>query len=252
MLHKGLLIALLGCSLLLSGCAQSVNNAPAGPEEVKAGQPTLDTSKCDEGKEWWRSSATPKRGGMGVLAAAPAAIDHLDVTSGGGAGARVYQELLVTRGCYTGDLTLVPYLAKSWQVSADGLTWTMQLRDDVKWQNIAPVNGRKFDSGDVKFTYDNELKGGVNRTYWEGVQIDTPTPTSVVMRLKESDADFGLKIAKQLVLPHEVKEQNGDFKSLAIGTGPYIHKEYKSGIERTLVRNPDYWEMGTDGKALPY
>ena len=40
-------------------------------------------------------------------------------------------------------------LAESWEVSPDGLTITMKLRQGVKWHNKAPVNGRAVDADDV-------------------------------------------------------------------------------------------------------
>lgn len=47
----------------------------------------------------------------------------------------------------TGDFTGL--LAKSWEQSADGLTWTFHLRDNVTWHD-----GEHFSTNDVKFTYD--------------------------------------------------------------------------------------------------
>ena len=43
----------------------------------------------------------------------------------------------------------LPNLAESWEVSPDKLTITFKLRQGVKWQNIAPVNGRAFTAEDV-------------------------------------------------------------------------------------------------------
>ncbi len=44
-------------------------------------------------------------------------------------------------------------LATDWEVSEDGLTYTFQLRDDVVWQDTAPVNGRPFTADDVVATF---------------------------------------------------------------------------------------------------
>ena len=37
---------------------------------------------------------------------------------------------------------LEPDLAESWEVAKDGKSYTFKLRKDVRWHNIAPVNGR--------------------------------------------------------------------------------------------------------------
>src|SRR5262249_23263411 len=51
------------------------------------------------------------------------------------------------------DMTLVPELAESWQVSPDGLTWTFKLRQGVKFHD-----GQEFTSADVKYSFDRLLE----------------------------------------------------------------------------------------------
>ena len=46
----------------------------------------------------------------------------------------------------------VPGLAKSWTISPDGLTWTFQLREDVKFHDGTP-----FDAAAMKATFDRAL-----------------------------------------------------------------------------------------------
>ena len=43
-----------------------------------------------------------------------------------------------------------PHLAKSWEVSDDGLIWTFHLREDVKWND-----GKPFSADDVVFTFND-------------------------------------------------------------------------------------------------
>jgi len=54
------------------------------------------------------------------------------------------------------------------------------------------------------------------------------------------------------MLPREVQEKYGDFKTVAIGTGGFMVKDFKQNQEVLLERNPDYRVKGDDGKALPY
>jgi len=51
------------------------------------------------------------------------------------------------------DMTLVPELAESWQISPDSLTWTFKLRQGVKFHD-----GQEFTSADVKFSFDRLLE----------------------------------------------------------------------------------------------
>ena len=100
--------------------------------EIKGYEPE-DPTRCDLGKEQWRTAGTPKRGG--TLVKANAGFTHMDPSapgrSGGLEASQVYNSLLQYRACYYSDTAAGPRLAKSWEVSADGLTWTLKLRDDV-------------------------------------------------------------------------------------------------------------------------
>ncbi len=245
--------------LFVVGCAQAAppqGEAPAAEVKAVPDPYRPDPSRCEPDKEWWRVPGPPIRGGVAQMVQTD--IGHADLTRpdrGNRPGWRVYQELLVTRGCYSGDVTVVPYLAKAWEVSPDGLTWTLKLRDNVRWHNKPPVNGRPFTSADVGWSIDNHLAGSIVRSNWSRVESHRePDPHTVVLRLNEPDADFALQMAYRdnVMLAREVKEQYGDFKSVAIGTGPYLVREIKPELEITVDRNPDYWEMGVDGKPLPY
>jgi peptide/nickel transport system substrate-binding protein len=149
---------------------------------------------------------------------------------------------------------MVPVLAQSYEVSPDGLTYTIKLRQNIKWHNKPPVNGRPFTSADVAWNIENHKAGSPVRSFWEGVTHTEPDPHTVVLTLRTPDADFLQKLGhyQNLMLAREVKEQDGDFGKNAVGTGPFILQEWKQGQEALAVRNPDYYEMGVDGQPLPY
>ena len=62
---------------------------------------------------------------------------------------KIYQGLLT----YCPDLKPRPELAKSWQISPDGLTYTFELQQGVKWHD-----GKPFTSADVVFSIDKMLR----------------------------------------------------------------------------------------------
>lgn len=229
-------------------------DAAVNPEEVKSAGKAAG-AQCDDGKEPWRAQTPPKRGGTFVLAAND--IPDLDAT---GSQQQTRNGLLVGRGCYPSDGAVVPALAKSWQVSTDGLVWTLKLRDDVKWHNKPPVNGRRFTSADVAWNIEYHKKGGIAaaqnlRSYWEPVTHEEPDPYTVVLRLKDADADFGGKLGSgvNIMVPREILEQpGGDLKTTNIGTGAYMVKSFQPQNVLVLEANPDYYEKGIDGKPLPY
>src|SRR5690625_4290996 len=69
----------------------------------------------------------------------------------------------------------LPHLAKSWDVSEDGLEWTFHLNDNIYWHD-----GVQFTSDDVKFTFDMVLDpevGAPARANFLLVEsVDTPDP----------------------------------------------------------------------------
>ncbi len=222
-------------------------------EAAKAEQVMKDTAgssdvSCDEGKEGWRSPGPPIRGGTMVWATSP--IAHLET----GGAFQVYNGLLQERKCFVTDRAVVPSLAKSWEVSSDGLTWTLKLNDNVKWHNMAPVNGRAFTSADVAWMIDYQKEKGRVRVWWEHVNHSTPDPHTVVLKLTRPDPDFVYKLGAgaNLMQAREVFETDGDFRKNAVGTGAFMVRDWKTGQGANGVKNPDYWEMGADGKPLPY
>ena len=143
-------------------------------------------------------------------------------------------------------------LAKSWQVSEDGLTITFQLRDNVVFSD-----GEPFDSSDVVFTFNfimnEKIKAPSTRAYYK--QIDSVVAKGkyeVVFKYKEPYFKAlafagGMDIlSESFYSPYlENPEKFNKSKGLLIGTGPYRLVDPKNwtadqdGIE--LIRNNRYW-----------
>ena len=255
---RALLVA-AGVLLMMSvGCAQPAR-PPAGAEQpqVKVAEPPPPASKCEPGKEEWRSAAQPIRGGR--LVKQSNEFDNMEPTSGvrgGGtsAAAQVYNGMFEQRGCYYSDTAVSPMLVKSWQVSPDGLTWTFKLRDNVKWHNKPPLNGRAFTAADVAWLIDFQKAGGLMKSLWSDVEYQVQDATTIALKITKPDSDFLARLGhrENVILPREIKEQYGDFKTVAVGTGSFMIKEIRMNQEVLSERNPAYWEMGKDGKPLPY
>jgi peptide/nickel transport system substrate-binding protein len=54
------------------------------------------------------------------------------------------------------------------------------------------------------------------------------------------------------MMPREIKEQYGDFKTVAVGTGPYQLKEFTPRQRMVMERTPNWRDKGRDGQSLPY
>ncbi|MDJ1159194.1 ABC transporter substrate-binding protein [Chelatococcus sp. SYSU_G07232] len=160
-------------------------------------------------------------------------------------GGQIYQSLL----SYTKDLKPQPSLARSWEVSEDGLTYSFTLQDNVKWHD-----GKPFSAEDVVFTADKFLREAHPR--WRYIantyvsEIAAPAPNQVVFKLKKPFSAFlwAFEISSFPVVPKHIYD-GADYRTnpanqTPIGTGPFKFKEWKRGSYVHLVRNEDYWKPG--------
>jgi peptide/nickel transport system substrate-binding protein len=206
--------------------------------------------------DWIEKSAKPpKKGGALTRASAwdPPVIDPRHTQSVGTyqfAGL-VYNRLLrhpfSDEATGPGDLALKGDLAESWQGSPDARIWTFKIRKGVKWQNVAPMNGRELTAADVKACYEAYAKEGVQAfTFQEIEGMETPDKQTLRIHLKSPNTLFPHNLAEPVavVFPREVLEEDGDLKKRMIGTGPFIMKEHTRKVRVVLQKNPDYWDSG--------
>jgi ABC-type transport system substrate-binding protein len=145
------------------------------------------------------------------------------------------------------DLSLKGDLAESWTSSPDNRVWTFKLRQGVKWQNVAPLNGRELVAADVKYCYEQYAKEGVQSfTFQEVEGMETPDKHTLRLHLKTPNSLFAQNLAEPVtvIFSREVMEADGDLKKRLIGTGPYILKEHTRKVRVVLSRNPDYYDKG--------
>jgi len=149
-----------------------------------------------------------------------------------------------------GTLEPEPALAKSWDISDDGLTYTFHLRDGVKFHDGTP-----FNADAVKFTFDRMLDKD-NPYYDTGPfplafffsAIDSVTAvdgSTVTFKLKEPYAPFLSNLAYPtglIVSPAAVKQYGKDFGRHPSGTGPFKFEEWDSNTKVVVSRNDDYWD----------
>jgi peptide/nickel transport system substrate-binding protein len=152
-------------------------------------------------------------------------------------------------------LTIVPDLAEKWeQTAADATEFTFTFRKNVKWQNIAPTNGRAFTAEDVKQNFERYQQSGVQKDFFSMVdKFEVPDANTLKVKLKEPYVDFPSTIATySFIVPRELWMDSDKIRTDVAGTGPFIRESWTPKQGSKFKRNPDYWEMGADGKALPY
>ncbi len=203
----------------------------------------------------------PKRGGRFRIGAGSAPPDY-DIVLGSSSStqqvsATVNDALLQFRGAAFGsdNLFLDPQLASSWSVSTDATTFTFNLRKDVKFQNVPPVNGRRFTSADVKWSFELYAKIGWQQSIFQAItQIQTPDDYTIVLKLARPDPGFLVTMSEQTrsILAKEVYDQDGNFKTRAVGLGPFILKEDVRDVRISMDANPDYYENDPLGRKMPF
>lgn len=160
------------------------------------------------------------------------------------------------------SLNIKPDIAKKWEISPDGKTYTFTLRNDVYFhKNIVFGKDSTRTVTAADFTYSlNRLRdeniaapGG-----WILQNVDTfkAVNDSVfeIKLTKTFPAFLGLLTMKYAsVVPREAfEDKNQDFRSNPIGTGPFQFKIWEENVKLVLRKNPLYFEKDEKGVQLPY
>lgn len=178
--------------------------------------------------------------------------------------ARLTQATLVRLDRATGQLQ--PRLARSWTASPDGLTWTLVLRDDVRFSD-----GQRFTSADVLFSFQALYDPAVKSELASSLLIDgqplqvraLDAFTVVVVFPKPYAPGISLLDALPMLPAHALQRAlaAGTFRdawgvttptSDIVGLGPFVLKTYVPGDRLVFARNPMFWRTDAEGRPLPY
>jgi peptide/nickel transport system substrate-binding protein len=139
---------------------------------------------------------------------------------------------------------IVPMLAKSYEVSDDGLVYTFHLRKGIKFHD-----GTEFNAEAVKYNLDRYQKeDSVRSTEVEPIKsVEAVDEYTVRVTLSEPFAPFLAVLtdrAGMIASPKAIKENNGRISKDPVGTGPFKFVERVRGDHITVKKNPDYWREG--------
>lgn len=141
------------------------------------------------------------------------------------------------------DQSFKPFLATKWEPSADGKTWTFNLKQGVKFHDGTP-----FDANAVKYNFDRVIdpkRGGGSSVGllgpYEGADIvDAHT---IRVRFKSAFAPLLDGLSQSflgMVSPTAADKLGDNFGAQPVGTGPFVFKEWVRQDHITLTRNADY------------
>lgn len=156
--------------------------------------------------------------------------------------------------------------------SMEGNVVTVNLRQDVYFQDKEPANGRQMVATDVKLSYDRLL--GLDSFAEQG---GSPMWIDVLGRVIESIEvvdDFTVKfhlfgdndlylynlvsasaMGHLFIMPQEwIELEDTTDWTMACGTGPFILTSFEPGVSMEYVKNENYWRYDPDfpENKLPY
>ena len=159
-----------------------------------------------------------------------------------------------------GTTELAPDLAESYDISADGLTYTFKLRHGVKFHN-----GREMTADDVAYSYNrtvdpktqspgagffksiagyDDVAAG-KADHLSGVKVIDPY--TIAITLSKPDATFLQVVAlnfASVVAKEDIAKEGADYGHHPDGTGAFYLDSWTLGQELVMKRNPDYYVKG--------
>ncbi len=180
------------------------------------------------------------------------------------------------------DLSILPAVAKTWDISDDKTEYTFHLRTNAKFHNdpcFPNSIGRNAVAADFKFSFEKlctqnvannlfdvtfkDRVDGANENF-EGSKtgksvgvkgVTVVNDSTLKIKLLHPDASFLniLTMPGCYVYPKEaVTKYGADMRIKCVGTGPFFIETIKEGEVVIMKKHQDYWGYDADGNKLPY
>ena len=158
--------------------------------------------------------------------------------------ATAFSTSLVNGNIYEGltsidkDLRVVPAVAESWSVSADGKVYTFKIRKGGTFHNGKPIT-----AADVVYSFERLLKKETGSPYASRFTLVKSVSTvadDVVVELTDPSAPF----LSQLIVLAIVPANHGDLQREANGTGPFKLTQWVPDTYLQLAKHDGYWDKG--------
>ncbi|OWY25662.1 ABC transporter substrate-binding protein [Sphingobacteriales bacterium UPWRP_1] len=164
------------------------------------------------------------------------------------------------------SLQIMPCLAKNWNISPDGLTYTFTLRNDVYFHDheiFEGGKGPKLTAADVAYSLgrliDKEVASPGAWLFNGKVEEKQPftalNDTVFQLRLKQPFHPMLNILSMQYcyVVPQKIVQHYGkEFRNHPVGTGPFRFKTWRENEALILTANRHYFETDAQNTPLPY
>ena len=159
-----------------------------------------------------------------------------DPAFGWGAGEHVHEPLIQSTLTVTNpDLTIGYDLAMDMSVSEDGLTWTVTIREGVRF-----TDGEPLTASDVAFTYNTAKTTSSVNDFTMLDRAEAVNDYTVVFHMARPFSIWPYTMAVVGIVPEHAYDP-ASYGSSPIGSGRYILKQWDRGQQIILEANPDYY-----------
>lgn len=167
-----------------------------------------------------------------VLAIGSEPDDGFDPTNGWGRyGSPLFQSTLFTRD---NNFNIGNDLATEYEISEDGIIWTVRLREDVKFSD-----GVALTAADVEYTFDTASKSGSVLDLNIMRSVEATDDYTVKFILEEPQSSFIHILATTGIVPKHAHSEN--YAENPIGSGPFKFVQWDKGQQLIVEVNPEYY-----------
>lgn len=204
-----------------------------------------------------------------ALESDPESLDPMKISGapGGRVAYNLFEGLLMpaqtTEGAETPSDLVRPGVAKRWEVSDDGTTYTFHLRDDAEWSNGEPVTAEDFiyswkrtllpgypvDYVQMFYVIEGvrEYNDEETESEWSKVGIEAPDDSTIRIELEHPTPYFPQLVAFYTFFPQPkgaVEAHGGEWTAPEhiVTNGAYTLADYQEGEQLRLEKNPNYWD----------
>ncbi len=178
-----------------------------------------------------------------VLAIGGEPDEGFDPTTGWGRyGSPLFQSTLFKRDQ---ELKLVSDLATGYEISEDGLRWTVTLREDVVFSDGAPLT-----ADDVRYTFEQTAQSGSTIDLSNLNRVEAQDSYTVAFHLVEPQSSFLHMLAAIGIVPAHAHDEN--YARNPIGSGPYKLVQWDRGQQLIAEVNPNYYGKAPQFKKLVF